>query len=87
MDLRFAQPTFVFINLFPQPLFSNKRYQHVKLSKIFNLFNYADKSRRTLEELKRELQTVNQLDMNNIVGGRKRNMERWNNGCGGVIPQ
>ena len=45
------------------------------------------KSKKNLEDLKKEkdLKTLKKNDMNKIIGGKKN--KKWNNGCGGIVPQ
>ena len=45
------------------------------------------KSKKNLEDLKKDLKTIEKKDMKKIVGGKNKN--KWNNGsgCSGIIPQ
>lgn len=48
------------------------------------------KSKKNLEDLKKDLKTIKKDDMNKIVGGKNdKNKNKWNNGngCGGIVPQ
>lgn len=48
------------------------------------------KSKKNLEDLKKDLKTINKDDMNKIVGGKNdKNKNKWNNGngCSGIVPQ
>jgi hypothetical protein len=47
------------------------------------------KKKVNLDELKKNLKTVNKNKMKHIFGGRKRNKssKNWSDGCGGKIPQ
>jgi hypothetical protein len=46
------------------------------------------KSKKNLDDLKKDLKTIKKDDMNKIVGGKdKKNTKKWNNGCGGIVPQ
>jgi hypothetical protein len=48
------------------------------------------KSKKDLKDLKKEkdIQPIKKVDLNKIVGGKndKKN-NKWNNGCGGILPQ
>jgi hypothetical protein len=45
------------------------------------------KSKKNLDELKKDLKTIKKNDMDKIVGGKKGKNKNWNNGCGGIVPQ
>ena len=45
------------------------------------------KSKKNLDDLKKDLKTIKKNDMNKIVGGKKSKNKKWNNGCGGIVPQ
>ena len=46
------------------------------------------KPKKNINDLKKEkdLKTLKKNDMNKITGGKK-NKKKWNNGCGGIVPQ
>ncbi len=43
------------------------------------------KKKKTLEDLKKDLNTLPKKDLKKIQGGKKG--RNWNNGCGRIIPQ
>ena len=45
------------------------------------------KSKKNLEDLKKDLKTIKKDDQKKIVGGKNKN--KWNNGngCSGIVPQ
>ena len=43
------------------------------------------KSKKKLDDLKKDLKTLKKKDMKKIVGGKKKN--KWNSGLGGIVPQ
>lgn len=46
------------------------------------------KSKKKLEDLKKDLKTLKEVDMKKIVGGKNdKKRKKWNNGCGGILPQ
>jgi hypothetical protein len=46
------------------------------------------KSKKSLEDLKKDLKTLRKNDMKKIVGGKNdKNKKKFNNGCGGIVPQ
>lgn len=45
------------------------------------------KSKKNLADLKKDLRTIKKVDMKKIVGGKNKKKKKWNNGCGGIIPQ
>jgi hypothetical protein len=45
------------------------------------------KSKKNLDDLKKDLKTIKKKDMGKIVGGKKSKNKKWNNGCGGIVPQ
>lgn len=47
------------------------------------------KDKKNLEDLKKDLKTLNKEEMTKIVGGRngKSNKSQWNDSCGGILPQ
>jgi hypothetical protein len=46
------------------------------------------KSKKSLEYLKKDLKTLRKNDMKKIVGGKNdKNKKKFNNGCGGIVPQ
>lgn len=47
------------------------------------------KKKTSLDELRKNLQTVKKRDMKNIRGGKGKASQgkNWNNGCRGIIPQ
>lgn len=49
------------------------------------------KTKKSLSDLKKDkkdLQTIKKGDMNKIVGGKNdKKKKKWNNGCGGIVPQ
>lgn len=45
------------------------------------------KPKKSLEDLKKDLKTLKKGDMNKITGGKKDKKNKWNNGCGGIVPQ
>lgn len=46
------------------------------------------KSKKNLDQLKNDLKTLKKVDMNKIVGGKNDNKKKkWNNSCGGILPQ
>ncbi len=44
------------------------------------------KSKKNLDELKKKIKPIKKEDMKKVVGGKKKN-KKWNNGCGGILPQ
>lgn len=44
------------------------------------------KPKKNLKDLKKDLKTIKKDDMNKITGGKKKK-KKWNNGCGGIVPQ
>lgn len=46
------------------------------------------KPKKDLKDLKKDLKTIKKDDLNKIIGGKndKKN-KKWNNGCGGIVPQ
>jgi len=45
----------------------------------------GDKVKKSLDSLKDDIQTLNKVDMDKIVGGKTNN--KWNLGCNGIVPQ
>ncbi|MCB0568777.1 MAG: hypothetical protein KDC66_03390 [Phaeodactylibacter sp.] len=46
------------------------------------------KSKKNLDDLKKDIKTIKKDDQNKIVGGKKGDKNKnWNNGCGGIVPQ
>jgi len=46
------------------------------------------KDKKNLEDLKKDLKTLNKEEMSKIVGGRKgKSNDQWNDSCGGILPQ
>ena len=43
------------------------------------------KAKKNLDDLKKDLKALKKNDMKKIIGGKKKN--KWNNGCGGILPQ
>jgi hypothetical protein len=45
------------------------------------------KPKKNLKDLKKDLKTIKKDDMNKITGGKNKKKKKWNNGCGGILPQ
>ncbi len=46
------------------------------------------KPKKSLDDLKKDLKTLQKKDMKKIVGGKNdKKKDKWNNGCGGFVPQ
>ncbi len=46
------------------------------------------KSKKKLDDLKKDLKTLKKKDMKKIVGGKNdKKKKNWNNGLGGIVPQ
>ncbi len=46
------------------------------------------KSKKNLDDLKKDLKTIKKVDMNKIIGGKNdKAKKKWNSGCGGILPQ
>ncbi len=41
----------------------------------------------TLNDLKKELQVLTQSDALKVTGGKSLEKDKWNSGCGSIIPQ
>ncbi len=46
----------------------------------------GNKSKKNLDDLKKDLQIMTDEDMNRVKGGKKTS-NKWNPSCGGIIPQ
>ncbi len=44
------------------------------------------KAKKNLDDLKKDLKALKKTEMKKIVGGKKKK-RKWNNGCGGILPQ
>ena len=44
------------------------------------------KSKKNLDDLKKDLKSLKKTDLKKIIGGRRKK-KKWNNGCGGIPPQ
>ncbi len=44
-------------------------------------------SSKNLQDLKRELQSLTQADALKVTGGKTLEKDKWNSGCGGIVPQ
>lgn len=66
-------------------------YFHHTIETIFSRDHKRDtmgKSKKSLEDLKKDLKTLRKNDMKKIVGGKNdKNKKKFNNGCGGIVPQ
>lgn len=45
------------------------------------------KDKKNLNDVKKDIKTIKKEDMKKIVGGKKDRDNKWNNGCGGILPQ
>jgi bacteriocin-like protein len=45
----------------------------------------GNKPKKDLEALKKSLKILNKEEMKKIIGGK--NKKKWNNSCGGILPQ
>ncbi len=45
------------------------------------------KVRKSLMDLKNDLQIINKDDMNHLIGGKSKGKIRWKASCGGIVPQ
>ena len=46
------------------------------------------KPKKSLEDLKKDLTPIKKGDMNKITGGKNdKKKNKWNSGCGGILPQ
>ncbi len=46
------------------------------------------KNKKKLDDLKKDLKTLQKKDMKKIVGGKTdKKKKKWNNGLGGIVPQ
>lgn len=46
------------------------------------------KSKKSLDDLKKDLKTLKDKDMDKIVGGKKgKDDKKGGSGCGGIVPQ
>lgn len=43
--------------------------------------------KKSLADLRKDLQIIRQADMLKIMGGKSRNFQAWNNGCSSIVPQ
>lgn len=50
-------------------------------------FDSMGKSKKSLSELQKDLQTIKSIDMAKIFGGKLVKKNKWNNGLGGITPQ
>ena len=44
------------------------------------------KAKKNLDDLKKELKAIKKIELKKIIGGKKKK-KKWNNGCGGILPQ
>lgn len=44
-------------------------------------------SKKNLDDLKKDLKTIEKKDMKKIIGGKNKNKWNSSNGCSGIIPQ
>lgn len=55
------------------------------------MFNYKfdamSKSKKSLSELQKDLQTIKTVDMAKILGGKIVKKNKWNKGLSGIPPQ
>ena len=42
---------------------------------------------KSLQDLKKELQNLTQQDSIKVTGGKTLEKDKWNSGCGGIVPQ
>ncbi len=60
-------------------------------SNFTNNYTMEDKkggnNSKNLQDLKRELQTLTQQDSLKVTGGKTLEKDKWNSGCGGIVPQ
>ncbi len=42
---------------------------------------------KSLQDLKKQLQTLTQQDSIKVTGGKTLEKDKWNSGCGGIVPQ
>ena len=60
-------------------------------SNFTNYYTMEDKkggnSPKNLQDLKRELQSLTQQDSLKVTGGKTLEKDKWNSGCGGIVPQ
>lgn len=56
-----------------------------------NLYIMAEKNGsnnpKSLQDLKKQLQVLSQQESLKIMGGKSLEKDKWNSGCGGIIPQ
>lgn len=46
------------------------------------------KNKKKIDDLKKDLKTLQKKDMKKIVGGKtNKKKKKWNNGLGGIVPQ
>lgn len=45
------------------------------------------RSKKNLDDIKKEIKSIKKEDMKKIVGGKKGKKKSWNKGCGGIVPQ
>lgn len=64
---------------------------NLHLSNFTNFYTMEDKkggnSPKSLQDLKKELQSLTQQDSIKVTGGKTLEKDKWNSGCGGIVPQ
>jgi hypothetical protein len=64
---------------------------NLHLSDFTNIYIMEDKksgnSPKSLQDLKRQLQVLSQQESLRIMGGKTLEKDKWNTGCGGIMPQ